>query len=128
MEILEEQFYPEFYSVEDKGIEHLEKLIDAAKKQKRHSKWVDAAYTALNARRPADYPAVKPELLGGADSSVPATIAPVLIEIEGKKVEQAQEAEAPALPTGEPDAGAPPTGGSDVPAAPEPAPAPEESQ
>lgn len=99
LDILEEQFYPKFYEVEEAGLKHMNQLFDLAKTQKKHSVWIDEAYNVLNKRQPADYPAVKNELLGGVDSSVPHVIRP--LTMEPVKVEKPEEAEEDTGPTPE---------------------------
>jgi cellulose synthase operon protein C len=107
LDILEEQFYPKFYEVEEAGFEHMNQLFDLAKTQKKHSVWIDNTYNVLNKRRPADFPAVKNELLGGVDSSVPHTIRPITMEEpeEEEPVEDSEDdATTPEDPTEEPPA------------------------
>jgi len=70
-EILEQKVYPMFLAFEDAGIARLNELVDLAKRNKFHSKWIDEAVAELNRRRPSDYPAVKRELVGRTDSSSP---------------------------------------------------------
>ena len=54
----------------------------------------DKTYNVLNKRRPADFPAVKDELLGGVDSSVPHTIRPITMEAPEEE-EPAEDSETP---------------------------------
>jgi hypothetical protein len=80
LDILEGQFYPKFYEVEEAGFEHMNQLLELAKNQKKHSVWIDKAYTVLNKRRPSDFPAIKDELMGGVDSSVPHVVRPLTMD------------------------------------------------
>lgn len=105
-EVLEEQVFPKFYDVEAVGVRRLEELIEAAAKQKKHSPYIDQARAELNRRDPLEYPAVKPELRGRADATIPVRVLPR--SASGK-------AKAPAPPAPEPP-----------PPAPEPVPAPEQ--
>jgi hypothetical protein len=79
-ELLHTQVFPKFESVEDVGLERLVQLIDAAKKSKRHSQFVDEAITELNRRRPSDYPDVKPEIRGGTDSRIPYRVLGIAVD------------------------------------------------
>jgi len=83
-DLLQESVFPQYYEIEEVGIQRLQELVDAARDQKRHSRFIDEALVELNRRRPSDYPAVKEELEGGTDSTIPADIAPVRIEEEAK--------------------------------------------
>ena len=136
MDILEEQFYPKFYEVEDKGIAHIEKLIDAAKTQKRHSEWVAKAYAVLNKRRPADYPAIKDEVVGRVDSTIPPDVRPVRMKLPDElqaeldaAEKQKQKAPVPNESVPEPESPESPAPETPVPDAPAPdspeSPAPE---
>ncbi|MEM6929959.1 MAG: hypothetical protein AAF602_23680, partial [Myxococcota bacterium] len=75
-DILQEKVFPQYYEIEEVGIERLEKLAEAAREQKRHSRFIDDAYNELNRRRPSDYPAIKPEIKGGTDSTIPVVLTP----------------------------------------------------
>jgi TolA-binding protein len=75
-DILEEQVFPAYYEIEEVGLRRLQELVQAAKDKKRHSPSIDEAMQELNRRRPTDFPAVKPELEGGTDSSIPVDLAP----------------------------------------------------
>lgn len=75
--ILEEQFYPRFYQVEDLAVTSLEQVLQLAKDQARHSKWVDDAYVALNRLRPDKYPAGKRTLPGSVEVSSPPELVPM---------------------------------------------------
>jgi len=81
-DILQERVFPEYYEVEEVGIGRLTALVDAARDQKRYSKYIDEALVELNKRRPADFPAAKDEIEGGTDSNAPLEIAPVRIDKE----------------------------------------------
>lgn len=128
-EVLEQKVYPLFYAFEDAGVTRLKELVDAAKAAKAHSRWVDEAVAEMNRRKPADYPAVKRELVGQTDSSIPPRLVPVAIETpKAPPVTAAQDPGAgtppPAPGPGETDLGTgQPTGGTPTPA-PVPAPAP----
>lgn len=76
-DILLEQVFPQYYEVEDVGIQRLQALVEGAKGQKRHSAFVDEALALLNERRPADHPAVKEEMRGDAEAHAPIVIVPV---------------------------------------------------
>ncbi|MEN0062925.1 MAG: tetratricopeptide repeat protein [Myxococcota bacterium] len=75
-DILQEKVFPQYYEIEEVGLRRLEQLTDAAKEQKRHSRFIDAAYNELNRRRPSDFPAIKNEIQGGTDSSIPVELVP----------------------------------------------------
>ncbi len=75
-DILQEQVFPQYYEVEEVGLERLATLTDAAREQKRHSRFIDDAYNELNRRRPSDHPAIKPEIKGGTDSTIPVVLVP----------------------------------------------------
>lgn len=75
-DILQEKVFPQFYAVEEVGIKRLQELIDGAKSQKRHSRFIDEAMAELNRRDPGKYPAVKRELTGAPSSSMPADLVP----------------------------------------------------
>jgi len=99
-DLLQERVFPQYYEIEEVGIGRLEDLVAAARDQKRHSRFIDEALNELNRRRPSDYPAVKEELEGGTDSTIPADVAPVRLD-EGEE-DAAEEAEAetdPAAPS-----------------------------
>ena len=83
-DLLQESVFPQYYEIEEVGIQRLQELVDAARDQKRHSRFIDEALVELNRRRPSDYPAVKEELEGGTDSTIPADIAPVRLDEEAK--------------------------------------------
>jgi TolA-binding protein len=76
-DILQEKVFPEFYAVEEVGINRLKELIAAAKEKKRHSVYVDEAMAELNTRRPAEYPAVKRELEGDTRFTSPVEVGPL---------------------------------------------------
>ncbi|MBX2800296.1 MAG: tetratricopeptide repeat protein [Myxococcales bacterium] len=75
-DILQEKVFPQYYEIEDVGIRRLQELIAAAKDKKRHSPFIDEALAELNRRRPAEFPAVKQEIEGGTDASIPVEYAP----------------------------------------------------
>ena len=75
-DLLQEKVFPQFYGVEEVGIKRLNELLDAAKAQKRHSKFIDEAMGELNRRDPGKYPAVKRELTGGTNATMPADLQP----------------------------------------------------
>ncbi|MEQ1502946.1 MAG: tetratricopeptide repeat protein, partial [Myxococcota bacterium] len=79
-DILDEKVFPQFYEVEDVGIKRLQELVQGAKDKKRHSRFVDEAMAELNRRKPDQFPAVKQELEGGTDSTMPVSIPPHRIE------------------------------------------------
>ena len=80
-DVLEEKFFPQFYQVEDRAVEHLEKnVIGLAVEQKRHSSYVDDAYALLNKRRPADFADQKPEKKGEVAAHAVARVVPVRME------------------------------------------------
>ena len=109
-DLLQERVFPQYYEIEEVGIGRLEELVGAARDQKRHSPYIDDALTELNKRRPSDFPAVKEELEGGTDSTIPADVSPT-------RIQRAEAEEAPAeAPTEEAPSPAPEA----------PAPAPEE--
>jgi TolA-binding protein len=75
-DILQEKVFPQFYAVEEVGIKRLQELIDGAKAQKRHSRFIDEAMAELNKRDPGKYPAVKRELTGAPDATMPVDLVP----------------------------------------------------
>ncbi len=75
-DILEEQVFPAYYEIEEVGLRRLQELVQAAKDKKRHSPSIDEAMKELNRRRPTEFPAVKKELEGGTDSSIPIDLVP----------------------------------------------------
>jgi len=75
-DILQEKVFPQYYEIEEVGLDRLEKLTAAAREQKRHSRFIDAAYNELNRRRPSDFPAIKQEIQGGTDSTMPVRLEP----------------------------------------------------
>ncbi len=81
-DLLQEKVFPQYYEVEEVGIGRLKELVDAARDQKRHSRFIDEALVELNKRRPADFPAAKKEIEGGTDSNAPLDIVPVRTEKE----------------------------------------------
>lgn len=98
LDILEQSLYPQYYQLEEASIARLSDLVDAAKKQKKHSKWIDMALEEMNRRRPVDYPAVKAETLGIPDPRIPIELLPSEMEIpeEPEEGEGTEEATAPA--------------------------------
>lgn len=76
-DLLQEKVFPQYYEMEKVGIGRLAELVAAAKTQKRHSEWVDAAYAELNRREPTQYPDTKQELRGASDPGIPLTLEPV---------------------------------------------------
>lgn len=115
-DILEESVFPQYYEVEEVGIKRLQELVAGAKEKKRHSPYVDEAMAELNRRRPSEYPAVKRELEGGTDSTMPVPLRPQKL------------GPPPAPPAPEPDPETPDPGteapGTEAPAPETPAPAP----
>lgn len=99
-DLLQEQVFPQYYEIEEVGIQRLTDLVTAARDQKRHSRFIDEALVELNKRRPSEYPAVKEELEGGTDSTIPARIVPVSLDEPEPEPEPAPEedAAAPAAP------------------------------
>ena len=83
-DLLQEKVFPQYYEVEEVGIERLTSLVAAARDQKRHSAYIDEALMELNRRRPADYPAAKDEIEGGTDSNAPLEITPIRADEEAK--------------------------------------------
>ncbi len=75
-EILDEKVFPQYYGIEDVGVKRLEELVGAARSQKKHSRFIDDAQAELNRRRPNDHAAVKQELEGGTDSTIPVEVKP----------------------------------------------------
>ena len=75
-DLLQEKVFPQYYELEEVGVRKLGELIDAAKKQKRHSEWIDAAYAELNKREPLDYPDLKDEVRGIPDPRIPLPLKP----------------------------------------------------
>jgi len=75
-DILQEKVFPQFYGVEEVGIKRLQELIEAAKTQKKHSEFIDQAMAELNRRDPGKYPAVKRELTGAPDATMPTELEP----------------------------------------------------
>ena len=75
-DILQEKVFPQYYEIEQVGIDRLTQLVDAAKQAKRHSPFIDDALTELNRRRPAEFPAAKLELEGEADAAIPVPFVP----------------------------------------------------
>ena len=96
-DILQERVFPQYYEIEEVGIRRLTELVQAAKDKKRHSRFIDEALIELNKRRPADFPAVKRELEGGTDSSIPVVPTPKRLEPAGKPAPE------PAPPAPEPE-------------------------
>lgn len=90
-DILQEKVFPQFYGVEEVGIKRLQELIDGAKAQKRHSRFIDDAMAELNKRDPGKYPAVKRELTGAPDATMP-------VELEPRKIRPPEPAPAPPGP------------------------------
>lgn len=79
-DILQNQVFPQFYAVEEVGKNRLKELVQAAKDSKRHSRYVDEAMAELNRRDPGNFPAVKKELTGGTEASMPVDLEPLRIE------------------------------------------------
>ena len=79
-DILQEKVFPQYYEIEEVGIGRLEELLAAAKAKKRHSPFIDDALTELNRRRPTDFPAVKEEIRGGTDATIPIRFQPQRLE------------------------------------------------
>ncbi|MEQ1565468.1 MAG: tetratricopeptide repeat protein [Myxococcota bacterium] len=75
-DILQEKVFPEYYEVENIGIQRLKELVDGAAQKKRHSPYIDEAMTELNRRRPAEFPAAKRELEGGTEALSVVPLAP----------------------------------------------------
>ncbi|MCB9686765.1 MAG: tetratricopeptide repeat protein [Alphaproteobacteria bacterium] len=75
-DILQEKIFPQFYAIEEVGVRRLGELTQAAKDAKKHSRFVDEAMAELNRRDPGKYPAVKDELTGGTDASMPVDLHP----------------------------------------------------
>lgn len=63
-DVLQENVFPTYYAVEEVGLQRLQELVKGAAEKKRHSAAIDEAMAELNRRRPADFPAVKPEIQG----------------------------------------------------------------
>ena len=97
-DILQNRVFPRYYGYEEQGIEALSELVDAARDQKRHSRFIDEALTELNKRRPSDFPAVKEELEGGTDSTIPADVAPRRLEAAAAPAPAPDEAPTPSVP------------------------------
>jgi TolA-binding protein len=87
-DLLQESVFPQYYEIEEVGIQRLQDLVTAARDQKRHSRFIDEALVELNRRRPSDFPAVKEELEGGTDSTIPASIEPVRLEASADDAEE----------------------------------------
>lgn len=113
-DILQEKVFPQFYAVEEVGTKRLLELLEGATSQKRHSRFIDEAMAELNKRDPGKYPAVKRELTGAPDASMP-------VDLEPKKL-RTPEASAPGS---EPTAPGSPTPAPETPAPDAPVPAPE---
>lgn len=75
-DILQEKVFPQYYEVEQVGIQRLQELIAGATDKKRHSQFVDEAMAELNRRQPDKFPAVKRELEGGTDATMPIMVEP----------------------------------------------------
>ena len=72
--------FPQYYEIEEVGLQRLQDLVQAAKDQKRHSRFIDEALDELNRRRPADFPAAKLEIEGTTDSTIPVSFTPRRVE------------------------------------------------
>lgn len=110
-ELLDERVFPVYREFEDKGIEALVEIVEFAKRSKRHAEAIDLAVAELNRRRPAQYPALKREVVGQVDSSNPVVVKPLMRSSAGEDTAPAKEvapAPAPAEPAAPPaDAPAP---------------------
>ena len=85
-DLLDEQVFPKFYDYEDQGLQRMSDLVDFAKRNKRHSSYIDDASIELNRRRPSEYPAFKQELVGTATPPAPVEVKP--LELPGDEGEQ----------------------------------------
>ena len=95
MDLLQEKVFPQYYELEEYGIRLLTELIDAAKKQKKHSEWINKAYAELNRREPLDYPDIKDEILGVPDPAVPTYVRPLARTPDDVETESSTETEPP---------------------------------
>lgn len=84
-DILEEQVFPEYYAVQDVGVQRLSELVDVALEQGRHSAHIDEALRELNRRDPLKWPAVKHELRGEMPVTLPLPLAP--LDSRGQRVD-----------------------------------------
>lgn len=63
-ELLEEQFFPLFYQVEESSVATLQQAVTLARDTGRHCAWVDQAQDLLNRIKPEAFPAAKRTLRG----------------------------------------------------------------
>jgi TolA-binding protein len=83
-EVFEEDSLPQFDEFQDRAVERFTNLISGAKKQNRHTEWVDKAYTTLNRLDPFSYPAQKSEIRGDSSAESYPKVAPMSIDIEAE--------------------------------------------
>ncbi|MFT4626999.1 MAG: TolA-binding protein [Myxococcota bacterium] len=79
LDLLDEKVFPKYYGFEEQGIKRLVELVQFATRTKRHSRYIDDANAELNRRRPADYPALKREIVGKAVPVSPVPIRPLRV-------------------------------------------------
>lgn len=99
-QLLEENLFPQFEKVEQQAAAYLQKAIELARSQKRHSPWVDKCVDALHDIDPVAYPGHKDPLLGSVDAHGPADLAPIPWPEPPKEVAPPSDAPAPPAPAG----------------------------
>ncbi|HMV65948.1 MAG TPA: tetratricopeptide repeat protein [Myxococcota bacterium] len=82
-QLLEQEFFPLFYQVEEQAVATLDGVVKLGRDQGRYSVWIDRAYELLNQIKPEVYPAAKRTLPGGDDVVGSPTLAPMLPEERG---------------------------------------------
>lgn len=108
-ELYETDTRPLFEEFEERARAGFTRLIEFAKAQKRHSPWIDRAYSDLNRLDPFNYPDVKQELRGEPEIKVLPDLLPLDVPANGESTDRAPATDPtdPASATDATDAGGP---------------------
>lgn len=81
-DILDQQVYPKFFTLEDKAKAELKETVALGKDKKLHSIWISKSLELLNKYEPLEFPAEKVELKGDTDSAIKTEILPRKMEVK----------------------------------------------